>query len=82
MFEECNFKDAKIKDKKGVEKANLNQLDQEATKNLQEFEEPREIADGSRLPCPIPAGIPKVFLTNKSGGDIFCAGPTDAIKRL
>ena len=78
IFEECNFKDAKIKDKKEVEKANQNQLDQEATKNLLEFEEPREIADGSRLPCPIPAGIAKVFLTNKSGGDIFCAGLTDA----
>ena len=80
IFEECNFKDAKIKDDKGVEKVNQNQLDQETTKNLLEFEEPREIADGSRLPCPIPAGIPKVFITNKDGGDIFPGGVNAADK--
>lgn len=76
IFEECNFKDAKVSDKK-----NENQLDQEATKNLLEFEEPREIPDGSRMPCPIPAGIPKVFLTNKDGGDIFVSGNNAADKK-
>ena len=80
IFEECNFKDAKIKYDSGVEQVNQNQLDQEATKDLLEFDEPHEITDGSRLPCPIPARIPKVFLTNKNGGDIFQCGLNQADK--
>ena len=61
IFEEANFKDAKIVQPNGTESANLNQLDHDATKNLLEFEEPREIPDGNRLPAPYPSWHPKGY---------------------
>ena len=74
IMEECNFKDANITSKDGTEKKNQNQMDFDGVKNLLEFEEDREVTDQGRLPASIPAGVPKVFITNKTDGDIFPQG--------